>query len=238
MIGIRCAAGDDCILGGRITQLFFSCNVSGKKWCIAITGPDKLRCKPKLAAKLKQHALPVCHQGPVYTLWHTKNHRGQGVSTTMMVEIIEVSGRKMTLHINFALAWFLNPSPPKNKKSTCPLKMDHFKKKVVFQPPWIRCYVLFQGSKSLTLFVGGFFVQPSSMDQQMLNCWFGARWFGFLGSPYERVCYCEVWDLSAICFPSYITILSMTLAYAVYLPTCGICYEYGVNVGWILAIEY
>ena len=20
----------------------------------------------------------------------------------------------------------------------------------------------------------------------MVNCWFGARWFGFMGSPYER----------------------------------------------------
>ena len=24
--------------------------------------------------------------------------------------------------------------------------------------------------------------------QLMVNCWFGARWFGFLGSPYERDC--------------------------------------------------
>ncbi len=23
----------------------------------------------------------------------------------------------------------------------------------------------------------------------MVNCWFGFRWFGFLGSPFERVCY-------------------------------------------------
>ena len=22
--------------------------------------------------------------------------------------------------------------------------------------------------------------------QLMVNCWFGARWFGFMGSPYER----------------------------------------------------
>ena len=25
--------------------------------------------------------------------------------------------------------------------------------------------------------------------QLMINCWFGDRWFGFLGSPYERDCY-------------------------------------------------
>ena len=25
--------------------------------------------------------------------------------------------------------------------------------------------------------------------QLMVNCWFGARWLGFLGSPYERDCY-------------------------------------------------
>ena len=23
----------------------------------------------------------------------------------------------------------------------------------------------------------------------MVNCWIGARWIGFLGSPYERDCY-------------------------------------------------
>ena len=28
--------------------------------------------------------------------------------------------------------------------------------------------------------------------QLMVNCWFGARWFGFLGSPYERDCYLRV----------------------------------------------
>ena len=26
----------------------------------------------------------------------------------------------------------------------------------------------------------------------MVNWWFGARWFGFLGTPYERDCYLEV----------------------------------------------
>ena len=26
-------------------------------------------------------------------------------------------------------------------------------------------------------------------DQRIVNCWFGARRFGFLGSPYERDCY-------------------------------------------------
>ncbi len=26
----------------------------------------------------------------------------------------------------------------------------------------------------------------------MVNCWFGARWFGFLESPYERDCYLGV----------------------------------------------
>ena len=26
----------------------------------------------------------------------------------------------------------------------------------------------------------------------MVNCWFGARWFGFLESPYERDCYLRV----------------------------------------------
>ena len=26
-------------------------------------------------------------------------------------------------------------------------------------------------------------------SQLMVNCWFGARWFGFLGSPCERDCY-------------------------------------------------
>ena len=34
-----------------------------------------------------------------------------------------------------------------------------------------------------------FFFLPSYIDQLMVNCWFGARWFGFLGSPYERDCY-------------------------------------------------
>ena len=28
----------------------------------------------------------------------------------------------------------------------------------------------------------------------MVNCWFGARWFGFLESPYERDCYLGVPD--------------------------------------------
>ena len=28
--------------------------------------------------------------------------------------------------------------------------------------------------------------------QLMVDCWFGARWFGFLGSPYERDCYLGV----------------------------------------------
>ena len=28
--------------------------------------------------------------------------------------------------------------------------------------------------------------------QLMVNCWFGARWFGFLESPYERDCYLGV----------------------------------------------
>ena len=28
----------------------------------------------------------------------------------------------------------------------------------------------------------------ASILQQMVNCWFGARWFGFLESPYERDC--------------------------------------------------
>ena len=32
----------------------------------------------------------------------------------MMVEIIEASGRKTTLHINFPLARFLNPSQKKH----------------------------------------------------------------------------------------------------------------------------
>ena len=26
----------------------------------------------------------------------------------------------------------------------------------------------------------------------MVNCWFGARWFGYLGSPYERECFLGV----------------------------------------------
>ena len=29
-------------------------------------------------------------------------------------------------------------------------------------------------------------------NQLMVNSWFGARWFGFLGSPYERDCYLRV----------------------------------------------
>ena len=28
--------------------------------------------------------------------------------------------------------------------------------------------------------------------QLMVDCWFGARWFGFLGSPYERDSYSGV----------------------------------------------
>ena len=28
--------------------------------------------------------------------------------------------------------------------------------------------------------------------QLLVNCWFGARWFGYLGSPYERDCYLGV----------------------------------------------
>ena len=34
-----------------------------------------------------------------------------------------------------------------------------------------------------------FIILSSTLGQQMVNCWFGARWFGFLGSPYERDCY-------------------------------------------------
>ena len=29
----------------------------------------------------------------------------------------------------------------------------------------------------------GIYTQKASQPQLMLNCWFGARWFGFLGSP-------------------------------------------------------
>ena len=40
-----------------------------------------------------------------------------------------------------------------------------------------------------------FFVQTQgSANGPMVNCWFGARWLGFLGSPYERDCYLRAPD--------------------------------------------
>ena len=40
-----------------------------------------------------------------------------------------------------------------------------------------------------------FFVQTrGSANGPMVNCWFGARWLGFLGSPYERDCYLRAPD--------------------------------------------
>ncbi len=35
----------------------------------------------------------------------------------------------------------------------------------------------------------GLFFHTKSTCQLMVNWWFGARWFGYLGSPYERDCY-------------------------------------------------
>ena len=39
-----------------------------------------------------------------------------------------------------------------------------------------------------------FFFCGGSSNPPMVNCWFAARWFGFLGFPYERDCYLGVPD--------------------------------------------
>ena len=45
-------------------------------------------------------------------------------------------------------------------------------------------------SRRRATWLSGFFVVKKT--QLMVTCWFGARWFGFLKSPYERACYLGV----------------------------------------------
>ena len=47
--------------------------------------------------------------------------------------------------------------------------------------------------------------------QQMVNWWFGARWFGFLGSPYERDCYLGVSLESQTTNPNHQSTISWAL---------------------------
>ena len=53
------------------------------------------------------------------------------------------------------------------------------------------------GIQMLCLFLFAFFSEGYwdflvTTIQLTVNCWFGARWFGYLGSPYERDCYLGV----------------------------------------------
>ena len=68
------------------------------------------------------------------------------------------------------------------ENDSCPFKMV----------PFQGTFVHFQG-------VSGYhFFKLKEEFQLMVNCWFGARWFGFLGSPSERECYLGVFSISNI----------------------------------------
>ena len=75
-------------------------------------------------------------------------------------------------------------------------------------PSYPFIFAIHRGGPHVTPFINGFWGPPCTNEprvcwttrslfsdlcsQLMVNCWFGARWFGFLGSPCERDCYLGV----------------------------------------------